>query len=186
MAKNLFALCCLLMPWWANAAVSSWEIVPQKSTIKFIATQNNAPVTGEFKKFTGEINFDPAQLDASNVHIIVNMNSLSTSYSDLTMTLFTADWFDVKIFPNAEFKANHFTKIGTDKYQAAGTLTIRNKSQPVTLTFTAKEMPKNTATVQGSTELNRLAFGVGQGEWSSTDEVKDRVQVTFNVVAIKK
>ncbi len=184
--KIVLALCLAGSPIFALADVSAWEIVPQKSYLKFTATQNNAPVTGEFKKFTGEIHFDLAHLDESNVHIIVDMNSLHTSYNDLTTTLFTPEWFDINIFPHAEFKADHFTKLGEDKYQADGTLTIRDKSEPVTLTFTARQAPQNTATVKGSAQIKRLVFGVGQGEWANTEEVKDPVLVEFSIVARKK
>lgn len=185
-AKNLVGVICLSLPLIAAAAVPTWDIIPKQSSLKFTATQNDAPVTGEFKSFKGEIQFDPTQLDASSVRVVVDMNSLNTSYSDLTSTLVTSNWFNIKVFPTAEFKANHFTKIADDTYKADGTLTIRDKSQPVTLTFTAKESPKNMAVVQGTTTLKRSAFGVGQGEWASTSEVKDPVQVSFSIVAVKK
>ncbi|WP_269570334.1 YceI family protein [Legionella tunisiensis] len=94
--------------------------------------------------------------------------------------------FNVQMFPKAEFKATEFNKTGDKTYQAIGTLTIRDKSAPVTLTFTAEETSPGMALVQGSTTLKRSTFGVGQGDWASTDEIKDDVKVDFKLVAKKK
>ena len=181
MACLAFVVAAHLTP---AAAASVWKIVPDKSSLMFTATQNGAPVKGDFKKFSGEINFDLDQLKDSKVKIIVDMGSLSTSYNDLTMTLKTPDWFDMKLFPEAIFEASEFTKTGDNEYQAKGTLTLRDKSQPVVLNFTASQTGNN-AMVKGSTTIKRTAFGVGRGEWSSLNEIKDDVKVDFLINATK-
>src|SRR5436190_6055607 len=85
-------------PFITHAAVPVWQIVPSESSITFTGTQNDAPATGSFKKFTGEISLDPKQLNASKVRIVIDMNSVSMSYSDFTNTLLTTDWLNVKLF----------------------------------------------------------------------------------------
>jgi polyisoprenoid-binding protein YceI len=167
------------------ALAPAWKIVPDRSSLTFAATQNGAPVKGQFKKFDGEINFDFNQLKDNKVKIIVDMNSLTTSYADLTSTLKTPDWFDMKIFPEAVFEASQFEKTGTNQYAAKGTLTIRDKSVPIDMTFTADQSSANSAIIKGSTTLRRTAFGVGQGEWASVSEIKDDVKVDFVVNATK-
>ena len=168
------------------ATPPQWDIIPAESELTFTGTQNNAPVTGSFKKFTGEIFVDPDNYKASSIHIVIDMSSITASYADITATLTAPDWFDVKAFPKAEFKATKFNKIGEKTYEADGILTIRDKSAPVTLTFTAEESPKNHALVSGSTSIRRSTFGVGQGEWASTDEIKDEVTVKFKISANRK
>ena len=59
-----------------------------ESSLTFTTTQNDAPVTGQFKNFTGEINFDPNQLKANNIKIIVDVVSIQ-SYNQLSDTLRT-------------------------------------------------------------------------------------------------
>lgn len=176
----------ILMPLMAKAAPIQWVIVPSESQLTFTGTQNGAPVTGEFKTFTGEILVDPNDLSVGKIDIVVDIASLNTSYADLKETLLTSDWFNPKLFPKAEFKATQFKQTGKNAYEAAGTLTIRDKSAPVTLNFTAQELAPNKQQVVGSTVIKRSTFGVGQGEWASTDTVKDEVTVKFKVVAIKK
>lgn len=187
--KKILIISSLMLVLFGNAFAatqpSAWKIVPAESHLSFVATQNGAPVKGEFNKFSGEIHFDLNMLKESSVRIVVDMGSLSTSYDDLTMTLKAPDWFDMKLFPEAIFTASDFVKTGNDQYDAKGTLTIRDKSQPVTLHFTATQPSANNAMVKGSTMLKRTAFGVGQGEWSSLNEVKDDVQVNFVVTAVK-
>lgn len=181
-----FSMCLLFLTSKAVASVPQWQIVPNNSSLTFTATQNNAPVTGQFKTFTGEIYFDPTQLNASHVRMVIDMNSVSTSYKDLTETLVTTDWFNVKLFPQAVFTAKQFTKINGNNYQATGDLTIRDKTIPTTLQFTLDEYSTNNAHVKGTAQLKRLDFGVGQGEWKSTDEVKNEVQINFNLSAARK
>jgi len=176
----------LLLPLIAFAEIPSWTIIPNESTLTFTATQNGAPVTGKFTRFSGEINFDLAQLDKSNVEIIVNVGSISDPYNELSDTLMSSDWFNTKIFPQAIFQSTGFIKTGDKTFQAKGTLTIRDKTQPIVLNFTQEEYSPTKAKITGSTTIKRTAFGVGQGEWSDTKAVKDDVQVNFTINATKK
>lgn len=170
----------------AYAAPSQWEIIPAKSQLNFTATQNGSPVSGEFKQFKADLKVDVNDLKTSSINIIIDMNSVNASYAEVKNTLLTPDWFNVKVFPKAEFKSTHFIKTGDNAYQALGTLTIRDKSTPVTLTFTASFPQENEGIVTGSTQIKRSAFGVGQGEWASTDTIKDDVTINFKVTAIRK
>jgi polyisoprenoid-binding protein YceI len=182
--KIIFFL--LWIPSLVFAVPLSWQIVPKESTLTFTATQNNAPVSGQFKTFSGDIRFDPSELGASHVRIVVDMNSLGTAYPELTSTLTSPDWFHVKLFPEAIFETQKITKKSDNTFEASGVLTIRDKTLPITLTFTLETYSALDAQVKGHAVLKRSAFGVGQGEWSSTKEIKDEVAVDFNVVAKKR
>ncbi len=177
----------LLFPLVAYAGpVPTWQIVPNESTLVFTGIQNNAPVSGKFTHFTGDIKFDPTALANSSVKIVVDIDSITASYKDLVDTLKTKDWFDVKSFPQAVFVSKQFQMTGGNTYQVTGTLTVRDKTQPLTLNFQVTESSNNKAKVTGSTTIKRTAFGVGQGEWSGTNEVKDDVKVNFSLSVIKK
>jgi len=176
----------LLLPMAAQAVPVQWQMVPAESQLSFTATQNNAPVSGQFKSFSADLLVDLDDLKNSHIDIVVDINSVSASYADLKDTLITADWFNAKLFPKAEFKASEFEKTGDNAWLAKGTLTIRDKSAPVTLTFTTKEVTPDKRIVTGSTSIKRSDFGVGQGDWASTDEIKDEVTVNFTVSAVRK
>ncbi|EKD70758.1 MAG: hypothetical protein ACD_46C00411G0001 [uncultured bacterium] len=174
----------LLLPTMTTAF--EWHIVPSKSSLHFKATQNNAPITGEFKTFSGDIDFDKDALNKSHVNIVVDTASVSTSFKDVSDALKTAEWFDIKAFPKAIFTAHDFKKIGDNTYEANGKLTLRNKTLPLTLHFTLEKYTDHEAIVSGKADLKRTAFEIGKGEWASTKEIKDDVEINFKIEATKK
>lgn len=176
----------LLLPLIAMADVPSWKIVPNESSLSFTATQNDAPVTGKFTSFSGDINFDPNQIKQSHIKIVVDVGSISDAYNQLADTLKAAEWFNIKRFPQAIFQSSELVKTGDKSYQAKGMLTIRDKTLPVTLTFTQEEYSTTKARMKGEATIKRTDFGVGQGEWADTKAVKDEVHLDFTITAIKK
>ncbi|MFA6303368.1 MAG: YceI family protein [Legionella sp.] len=164
----------------------SWTLVPEESQLSFTATQNGAPVSGEFKKFTGDFAIDLNDLPKSSMDVVVDISSLSVSYAELKTTLASAPWFDESKFPKAEYKSTKFTKVNDTIYQVDGLLTLRDKTLPLVLNFTADLKDPKKGVFVGTALIKRTAFGVGQGEWSSVDAVKDDVAVHFKVVAVEK
>ncbi len=185
-AKMIGILMILLMPVISHAETTAWTMVPTESSISFTATQNNSPVSGKFKIFTAVIHADPQQLNSSDVQLKINMDSVSTDYSLIADTLKTADWFDVKQFPEAVFESKNFTETAKNHYQSHGTLTLRDKTLPIIVDFTVEDISPNKIKAKGTAELKRTVFGVGQGEFGKTDDVKDNVRVDFVLTAIKK
>ncbi len=179
MVRALFVMGMSLLSLNLHAAIKSWQIVPSESSLVFIATQNNAPVKGSFKSYTGDIQFDKADLAASKVRLSVDIGSVSTSYQPVADTLKTEDWFNVKAFPQALFESKSIKQI-KDGYQAQGMLSIRDKSAPLTIDFSLKEGSPEKIKVKGEATISRTQFGIGQGEWAATDEVKDKVKIDFD------
>lgn len=163
--------------------LTKWNIIQNQSTIAFKAMQNNAPISGQFVAFTGNIYFDPAKLNSSTAEISVDMNSVMTSYDEIAKNLKTDDWFNVSVFPKAIFKSNQFTKVDKNTYQVTGVLTIKDKTIPLTISFILEEYTQDKAHVKGSFFVKRTQFNIGQGDWSNTDNIKDDVQVDFNIFA---
>lgn len=164
-----------------HAEVPAWKVVTNKSAIMFTAVQNSAPVSGKFKNFYGDIHFDPAKLDESKVHIDVDMGSVSTNYPVIADTLKLSDWFDISAFPHATFTSKKITQLPSKEYEASGDLTIRDHVHPIKVKFTVEQPTKDSMVAKGTTDIQRTAFGVGQGEWASTNEIKDNVRVEVNL-----
>ncbi len=183
--RNLLILIAALFPFAAFSAATAWKIVPEKSIINFTATQNNSPVAGKFNSFSGDISFSPSDLATSKINITIYTGSVSASSDDVSSTLKSDDWFAIKPFPKAIFSADKFTKIDEKNYKAEGKLTLRDKTIPTTLNFTLEQFSEHAAKVKGYTTLKRNDFGVGQGEWSKTDSIKDEVKVEFVIEATK-
>ena len=71
-----------------------------------------------------------------------------------------------------------------------GILTLRGVSKRLRIAATLQPdvtARPRTVILQGETTLNRLDFGIGQGEWKSTEWVANAVKVRFALrfVAVK-
>jgi polyisoprenoid-binding protein YceI len=64
-------------------------------------------------------------------------------------------------------------------------LTLRGITRPLTLPFTLA-IAGDRARMRASLPLNRLAFGVGQGDWSRTDALPAVVNVAIAVTASRR
>jgi polyisoprenoid-binding protein YceI len=68
--------------------------------------------------------------------------------------------------------------------EAVGKLTLRGVSKDLRLPLTLKP----TATgleLSGQTAIKRLDYGVGQGEWQSTESVGDEVKIRYKVALVR-
>jgi polyisoprenoid-binding protein YceI len=169
-----------------NSAPTPWELVPDQSQISFTAIQNGSAVEGGFNNFTANLRADIDDLEHSSIDVVIDINSVYAKFNEIKETLLSKDWFNVKLFPQAEFKAMKFSKTGEHTYEALGTLTLRDKTQPVTLTFTPTFPDTHTGIVEGTTVIHRTAFGAGQGGWSAVDQIQDDVTVHFKITAMRK
>jgi len=75
--------------------------------------------------------------------------------------------------------------VADDRYVAHGRLTLRGVSRPVNLPFRL-QIDGDKARVRGVTTLDRTAFGVGQGEWTSTDQIPAKVTVNVDLRATQR
>jgi polyisoprenoid-binding protein YceI len=176
----------------AHAAdtVPHWQILDEKSDIEWTANYGGKPVTGSFPAFTADIAFDPAHMDSSRATIKIETGKVKTADKDALESLPANDWFAAAKYPLATFEATGFTHIGDDRYQAEGTLSVRDKTVKVTLPFTAKfyddngsSPPAHYARIQGETYVKRTALGIGQGDWAQTDTIADDVKVAIRLEA---
>jgi polyisoprenoid-binding protein YceI len=163
----------------ALAAPIAYKLDPSKSTLQFVFNQAGAKNDGKFGKY--DVSFTP---ESNVLNVVVQVSSLDTGDKDRDSTLRSADLFNVAKFPQAKFSATKITHGAGDKYEAVGKLTIRDASRDVKipLTFkTASEGGKQVGTMTGEVVIKRLDYGVGQGEWKSTEWVDNEVTVKFSL-----
>jgi polyisoprenoid-binding protein YceI len=166
-------------------AAPRWT-VEHGSAIRFVATQQGAPVEGGFQTFTAEIAFDPEDLAASRVAVAIDVASIATGHKDRDATLRSAAFFDVETWPRATFVSDELRSLGGDRYQARGRLAIRDVTREVVLPFEltiADGGGARHARATAELTISRLDFGVGQGEWAATKTVGGDVVVRIEIVA---
>lgn len=159
----------------------AWRVQPG-STLGFTASWSGQPVRGRFDRWLADVRFSPDALDRSKVTVVIDVASINTGDQQRDAVLPSADWFDAAGHPKAVFTATRFTKTGPDSYLAHGTLQVRGVTKPQDLPFRLK-ITGDKAEVSGVTTLDRTSFGIGQGEWSSTDQIPAKVTVSVSLTA---
>ncbi len=169
----------------ASTEPSTWSVNKSASSIGFQTTYSGTEINGRFGNYSADITFDPEQLDKSNVRVLITLGSVSTGDADRDQTLKGGDFFDAAHTATATFAANRFEKTGANRYVARGTLTLRGTTKSHNLPFTL-DIKGNTADMTATTEIDRLAFGVGQGMWADTGSIPQTVKVNITLKATRK
>jgi len=158
-----------------------WKVSPG-STLSFTTSWSGTPVEGRFDRWKADILFGPKALDRSKVTVTIDMGSAKTGDPQRDASLPAPDWFDSTSHPNAVFTASRFTQSGEGRYVAHGTLTLRGVTKPLDLPFQLKIDGAN-ATMNARASLDRIAFGVGQGEFTATDQIPAKVGIRVQLRA---
>lgn len=168
-------------------AAPHWTIDREESYAAFTATVQGSDFTGRFGNMAGEIRFDPANLAGSFARVSVDIDSVASGSKERDEAMVLPSWFDAASFPRAVFESTSFTHQGGDSYRVQGRLTIRDVSLPVGIPFTLRidtgADGNNLAKMEGAFGLQRLDYGVGQGEWAGTGMVANAVNVRVFVTA---
>ncbi len=154
----------LLLP--LGAFARDWQVDTAKSTLTFKGSYQNEAFDGTFRKFDATIAYDAADLAKSKFDVTIDLASADTGNGDRDDSLHGNDFFDVKKTPKAHFVTESFAKAADGSVEAKGSLTIRDKTRPVTLKVTFAENG-NAATLDVATTLRRADFGLGaSSDWA--------------------
>lgn len=158
------------------AMARTWNVDAAHSTLTFTNSYQNVQYTGQFKRFTAKIDYDPADLAHAKFDVSVDITSLDTRNAERDHAALGADFFDTAKFPRAHFVTSAFHEAAGGKVVADGTLTLRGVSKPAELQvqFTPHG---DTATLDVTAQLNRLDFGIGSGQWADPSLIGNGVTV---------
>jgi cytochrome b561/polyisoprenoid-binding protein YceI len=159
----------------------AWKVAPG-SSLNFQTSWSGDAVQGRFNSWKADILFGPDALDKSKVTVTIDMASAKTGDEQRDASLPSGDWFDAATHPKAVFTATKFEKTGEGAYVAHGTLDLRGVKKPLDLPFKLK-IVGDKAQMTGETSLDRTLFGVGQGEFTATDQVPAKVAVRVQLNA---
>lgn len=176
-----YYLLLLLASGAAQAGAPCWQLAPEQSALTFTAVQAGAEFTGEFREFTADICFAPDQLADSHFHVTVNPASVATQNSDRDAALVSPDFFFVKEYPRAVFDTQTFQAQDAGTFTSTGQLSLRGVTQEEQLTFHFTIHDDGTVLLEGEASVQRLDYGVGQGDWQDTQWVGNDVRVVFHL-----
>jgi len=180
--RNLYiaGTAAMLLSAAAAVAAASYTSDPQQSRLEFVGVQAGAEFKGVFHKFTAGVDFAPEALASSRIDVQIDMNSVDSLDKDRDTTIRGKDVFDVAHYPTARYVTKSITKSAAG-FSAVGALTLHGVTKDVPIEFQFGTLAAG-AKLSGSAKLNRLDFGVGQGDWKSADTVGDAVKINFSLV----
>jgi polyisoprenoid-binding protein YceI len=153
---------------------------PARSQVKFAYSQMNVAGDGDFKKFSADVNFDPAKPEAGKVSLTIDMAGVDAGSSDANDLLKTAPFFDVAKFPRATFVSTAIKAAGPGRFVATGDLTVKGRASAVTVPFVARTEGAG-QWLEGVVPVSRTGLHVGEGEWADVGTLADAVQVRFKL-----
>jgi polyisoprenoid-binding protein YceI len=164
----------------AAGPATSYTADPAASRLEFIGVQAGAEFKGSFRKFTAAVDFAPDSLASARLDVQIDLNSLDTMDKDRDKTMRGPDIFDIAHYPTAHYVTRSVAKTAAG-YTAVGALTLHGVTKDVPIDFQFVSTAGQSK-IEGTAKLKRLEFGVGQGDWKSTEWVKDEVKVAFSLV----
>jgi len=165
------------------AAAQRW-VQAAGSSLTFTFDQEGAASKGSFKQFSTELGYDEKSIAAGSLNVKIQIASIDTQDQERNDMLVTADLFDAQKFPTAQYTASSLARTAAGGLEAVGKLTLRGVTRELRLPL--KIVPTATGLeLSGATAIKRLDYGVGQGDWKSTEGVADEVKIQYKVALVK-
>ncbi|HEX6260476.1 MAG TPA: YceI family protein [Woeseiaceae bacterium] len=177
----------------ANTGLATWNIDADHSEVGFAVKHLMfATVKGNFRRFSGRIVLDEANLAASTIEAEIEVASIDTRQDQRDTHLRSADFFDADNHPLMTFRSTKIEKLRHGYYRAIGLLTIRGQSNEVVLDV--EETGRGTDPWGGErigysarTTIDRAAFGL---TWNQALEaggvmVGNDVRISLEVETVK-
>jgi len=161
-------------------------IDPARSTLSIEFHEMGVPVEAKFKKFEGVIDFDENHPSAAHAQFTVDMMSFDLPDPEYNEEALGPEWFDAAHYPKATFVSTAIIPSAAGKLEVRGKLTVKGKTQDVTIPISYNRQG-TLETYQGALVVQRLAFGIGAGEWKDTGVLANDVSIKIRVTTpVKK
>lgn len=183
MPKFYTLLCAALLITATPASAKTWVTDYAQSSITFAGKQSGEAFEGKFKKFTTNIDFDPATPSKGKITASIDIASAFTGNGDIDGSLPQKEWFDGAQFPKAEFVSTSIAPGSTPScFKAEGNLTIKGVAKPISLPFCMTTEGDHTR-AKGEVNLSRSDFNIGSGQWAGENVVARGVTVKLDIAA---
>ena len=175
------ALLILLLPA-PMALAGNWAPVAEEGSLIFAAEQQGAGFEGQFNRFLAEFELDPDDPITTKITAIIDVDSVDSLYDERDEYLRGEEWFHVERWPEARFVTERVQRAPDGGFLANALLTLRDTTQPVAFYFEVERIEDGRLRFAGRTQIKRLDFGVGQGDWTNTEWVGNDVEIRVNLI----
>lgn len=194
--QHIIALALLTLTATGYAAPESFDFKDPKGVN--VATFNlDAPlesVNGSASGISGTVSFDPDNPGATSGKIIVTADSLTVPNPMQKEHLHSANWLDVKTYPEITFETKSLANVKTDgnvtTADVTGTFSLHGVSKeltvPVKLTYLKDKLSARVPNMQGDLLVIRANFSINRGDFNIQkgkfeDKVSDTINLTLSI-----
>ncbi|GIW77935.1 MAG: hypothetical protein KatS3mg104_2998 [Phycisphaerae bacterium] len=188
MHTRFIALGLILFSVVSYAPAQSYSVDPIHSSFLFkVKHVDTAWFYGRFNKSSGVIKTESGA--PTELHIVVDAQSVDTANSARDDHLRGPDFFDVKQFPDITFKSTSIRPgQNPDEYEVSGELTLHGTTKPISLTLRKTGEGKN---VQGKPVIGfETSFTIKRSEFGVSGYVNkgigDEVTLIVSIEAIQQ
>lgn len=168
----------------AQAQPATYAIDPTHTFVTFESPHFNTSTNrGRFDKKSGTVTLDKAG-KTGKVELTIDTTSINTGVEPFNKHLKSPDFFDAEKFPTATFSSDKFVFDGDKVTAVSGQLTLRGKTNPVTLKalrFNCYQNPMLKREACGGdfeTTIQRSQWGIDFGiKMGFADDTKLIIQV---------
>lgn len=192
MKRYVLVFVCLMFMVVPQVSAYEWSLDGAHSAVMFEIKHIYSTVRGQFGKFSGNVSFNPDDLQNSKFDFTVEVESINTFIGKRDSHLRSGDFFDAKKYPQMVFKSSKVSPAGGNKYMLEGNMTVKDVTKPMTIEFQflgQKDSPFKKGIVVGGFEtrfaINRLDFNVGSGKYYKMGVIGKDVDVFISLEMIR-
>ena len=167
-------------------ALACWTPVEKDSSLTFHNDQpGGSAITGEFTEYDGFLCLDPADAGSGRLWLSVETASVTTDLPELDEALIGPMFFNSSRWSRATFESASMEKLDAEhRYRVTGRFTLRDASRTLEVPFTFVR-DGDSAKLTGSATIDRLDYGVGQGQWRDTRWADNEVRLEFDIKLVE-
>jgi len=195
----VFSFCCLSAPGTLSAAgkePGQWEIDMEHSTVGFRIRHIVGYVPGVFSRFSGQVEYDPARPEKSQIYLLIDSSSVHTGVPARDEHLRSLDFLDVERSPKMIFSSRRVLREDGDTLVVVGDLTIRDVTAEVQVPLQILGIASHPLTdkmpgvrvlgLHASFSINRLEFHVGSVEWTRMGLMGETVDLAIDMELLQR
>jgi polyisoprenoid-binding protein YceI len=192
MKRILLIVLSLIILGQTQLMAHEWKVDPVHTGILFEIKHIYSTVRGHFSNFTGDVFFDPDNLEKSKFDFVVKVDSINTNNGKRDNHLRSNDFFATSKYSSMTFKSTRVSHANGNKYILEGKMTIKDVTKDIVLEFTywgQKENPfKKNQIVAGFDarfKINRLDYHVGDGNFFKMGVVGKDVDILITLEVLR-
>ncbi|MGD2151246.1 MAG: YceI family protein [Desulfobacterales bacterium] len=192
MKRILLMVCAFILLGQTQAIGYKWKLDPHHSGVLFEIKHIYSVTRGHFSDFTGDVFFDPDNLEKSKFNFVVRVDSINTHNGKRDQHLRSDDFFAASKYPVMTFTSSRVSYAGENKYILEGKMTIKDVTRDMVVDFIywgQKENPFNkkemVAGFDSRFKINRLNYHVGNGKFYKMGVVEKDVDVLISLEMIR-